>query len=331
VAWLRDGRGILITAKEKSSSASQIWYISVPDGEVRQVTNDLNSYVGLSLAEGDTKSLVAIQSDVRSRVLVESDTTAPHEIFVSSVGGVGGIAWTPDGHIVYTARISGNQDLWIMTNDGRNQKQLTIGAGDNNWPSVTADGRYIVFTSDRTGTKHIWRMNIDGGNPLQLTSNNGERWPRCSADGRWVIYASIGSPPGLFKVSIEGGTPARLTNTNATYPAISPDGRMIATGYFEDPGANKIAIYGSQGGMPLKILDISSFYISWTPDGRSLAYIDGHGTANVLSQDVSGNSPRKLTHFNEGVVTAFDWSREGKLALSHRVITSDAVMIKDLR
>lgn len=332
VAWLRDGRGLMITAKEKPSSPSQIWYLSVPGGEARQVTNDLNSYVGLSLSRADTGSLVAIQSDVRSSVVVGSDDIASQEIAVSSVEGVAGISWTPDGQIVYAARISGNQDLWIMTKDGRNQKQLTAGAGDNNWPSVTPDGRYVVFMSDRTGTRAIWRIDIDGRNPRQLTNNGGERWPRCSPDGKWVVYASIANPSGLFRVSIEGGAPEPLTNKTSTYPAISPDGSLIATGYFEAQGANKTAIYSFQGGDPLEILDFTSFYVSWTPDGRSLTYIDQHGVSNILSQQLDGRgSPKQLTHFKDGVVVAFDWSRDGELVCSHKVVTSDAVMFTDFK
>jgi len=185
--------------------------------------------------------------------------------------------------------------------------------------------------SDRTGARHIWRINIDGSNPRQLTSNSGERWPRCSPDGKWVVYASIANPSGLFKVSIEGGAPVLLTNKTSTYPAISPDGSVIAAGYFEDKGANKTAIYSFQGGSPLEILDFSSFYISWTPDGRSLAYIDEHHVNIVSRQMDARGSAKELTHFKEGVVVAFDWSRDGKLACSHKVITSDAVMLTDLK
>jgi Tol biopolymer transport system component len=133
-------------------------------------------------------------------------------------------------------------------------------------------------------------------------------------------------------VSIEGGTPAPLTNKTSMYPAISPDGSMIATGYFEDPGASKTAIYSFQGREPLRILDFSSFYISWAPDGRSLTYIDGHHASNIVSQQMTGDSSiKELTHFKDGVVFAFDWSRDGKLACSRKVITSDAVMLTDLR
>lgn len=330
IAWLQ-GRGLIITAKEKPSSASQIWYLSIPAGETRQITNDLNSYVGLSLSRANTASLIAIQSDVHSSVVIGSDDRASQEIAVSSVEGVAGISWTPDGRIVYSARINGNQDLWIMTKDGRNQKQLTARAGDNNWPSVTPDGRYIVFMSDRTGSRHIWRMNIDGTNPRQLTNNSDERWPRCSPDGKWVVYASIVNPTGLFKVSIDGGTPVHLTDKTSTYPAVSPDGSVIATGYFEAQGANKTAIYSFQGGDPLEILDFASFFISWTPDGRGLAYINQQGISNIVSQQMDGGgSLKQLTHFKDGVVVAFDWSRDGELVCSHKVITSDAVMLTDL-
>jgi Tol biopolymer transport system component/DNA-binding winged helix-turn-helix (wHTH) protein len=332
LVWLHNGSGLIITAKDRPSSPFQIWYLSVPSGEARQITNDLNSYVGLSLSRSATGSLVAIQSDARSSVVIGADDIASIEIAVSSVEGVAGISWTPDGRIVYAARISDNHDLWIMTKDGRNPKQLTAAAGDNNWPSVTPDGQYIVFMSDRTGTRHIWRMNIDGTNAQQLTSNSDERWPSCSPDGKWVVYASMTNPLGLFKVSIEGGAPVRLTNKRSAYPAISPNGSLIATGYFEAPGANKTAIYSFQGGDPLEILDFFSFHVSWTPDGRSLTYIDQRGVSNITSRPIDGRSSTKqLTHFSDGVVVAFDWSRDGELVCSHKVVTSDAVMLTDLR
>ena len=329
VAWLRNDRGLLMTAKEKSSSPSQIWYLSMSTGEARQVTNDLDGYEGLSLPAADPMSFISIQSDVRSSVVIGTGKGA-EEITVSSVGGVVGISWTPDGHIIYAARVGGNQDLWIMDKDGREQKQLTAEVGDNNWPTVTPDGQLVVFMSARTGIRHIWRMNIDGSNPRQLTNGGGERWPRLTPDGKWVVYASITNPLGLFKVSIEGGPVVPLTNKAPGYPAISPDGTMIASGYFEEPGANKTAIYSFGGGEPLRVLDFSSSYISWTPDGRALTYIDAGPSTNIFSRDIAGSSAKALTRFKQGSVLAFDWSRDGKLAYSYRVTTSDVVMLTSL-
>ena len=57
----------------------------------------------------------------------------------------------PDGRIVYTSLASGNVDIWIMNQDGKEQKQLTTDPNLDWAPAVTPDGRYIVFGSDRAG------------------------------------------------------------------------------------------------------------------------------------------------------------------------------------
>src|ERR1043165_3806615 len=58
VACLPDGGGILMDAWDSSASllAPQIWQLSTTDGTARRVTNDLNSYHGLSLT-ADARSL----------------------------------------------------------------------------------------------------------------------------------------------------------------------------------------------------------------------------------------------------------------------------------
>src|SRR5262249_50836697 len=112
-----------------------------------------------------------------------------------------GMAWTPDGKIIYYSTASGSADLWIMNADGSNQKQLTMNAGQNVLPAVSADGRYLAFVSNRAGTYGIWRMNLDGSNLKQLTSEGSN--PQCSPDGKWVVYQ--GSNVTLWKVPMEGG------------------------------------------------------------------------------------------------------------------------------
>jgi Tol biopolymer transport system component len=56
--------------------------------------------------------------------------------------------------------------------------------------------------------------------------------------------------------------------------------------------------------------------VRWAPDGRALAYIDRTGGAsNLWLQPLDRGPRRKLTHFSEGRIASFDWSRDGsKLA-----------------
>jgi Tol biopolymer transport system component/DNA-binding winged helix-turn-helix (wHTH) protein len=329
IAWLRDGSGLIIVAKERASDPSQLWHLSYHTGEARRITNDLNDYVGASLTRESPPSLVTVQSDVLSSI-----STAPAEgdaidISIGSAGGLPGLCWTPDGRIVYAARLKGNLDIYVMEKEGSNQKQLTADAGDNHWPSVSPDGRYIVFMSSRTGRSQIWRMNLDGSNLKQLTSGSEARWPRCAPDSQWVAYVSLSNPVGLFKVSIEGTDVVQLTDKTSTYPAISPDGKLIATGYREDPGADKTAIYSFDAGALLKVLNFSSSFICWKPDGSGLTYID-QNRRNIVGQPTDSGSPVQLTRFKDGAITAFDWSHDGRLACSRKVVIADAVIISSV-
>src|SRR6266545_1223201 len=71
----------------------------------------------------------------------------------SKLDGLQGVAWTPDGKIVYHSMAGGSEGIWIMDADGNNRSQLTTGETVDYQPSVSRDGRYIVFVSERTGTR----------------------------------------------------------------------------------------------------------------------------------------------------------------------------------
>src|SRR6185436_14832355 len=55
--WLSDGSGLLVLATDQSSlwMAQKIWQLSYPKGTASRITNDFNSYGGLSLTADSTK------------------------------------------------------------------------------------------------------------------------------------------------------------------------------------------------------------------------------------------------------------------------------------
>ena len=325
--WLRDGSGLVFTARERTSSPSQLWHISYPSGEAHRITNDLNDYLGISLT-ADSTALVTVQSGRPSNIWVAPDGEASRatQITFSNFDGQEGIAWTPDGKIVYASLASGNSDLWITDADGNNQRQLTIDVGNNSGPAPSSDGRYIVFVSDRKGSTNIWRMDRDGRNQAQLTHGNGEDFPECSPDGKWVVYNSVGDMT-LWKVPMDGGDPEQLTTRCLGMPAISPDGKLIAGDDFR-----KTAIYPFSGGEPIKVLNTWTLHCKWTRDGRALEYIDRSGYSNLYSQPLNGGPPKPLTDNKSDRIFNFDLSHDGKqLALVRGTVTNDVVLITDFR
>ena len=350
IVWQADGSGLVMSAIDRDSRLQQLWHLSYPEGTSRRLTNDLNNYAGISMAS-ETGDLVTVRYDQSSNIWITPnvselqshaqragtaiDTNQAKQITSGAVKYYGG-AWTPDGRIVYSSDASGKRDLWIMDQDGGNQKQLTSDAGDNVQPVISPDGRTIVFVSDRKDSKHtLWRMDIDGNNAKQLTNGNYDRNPAFSPDGQWIIYASMGtSHPNLWRVSVNGGEAVKLTDKFSVAPMVSPDGKLIACYYWDQKPDTQlgIALIPFEGGPPVKMLTLPSANVRWNTDGSALTYVDSRsGVANIWSQPIDGGKPVQLTDFKSDQIFAFEWSRDGRqLACARGIMTSDVILFNNL-
>ncbi len=344
VAWLADGSGLVVTAIDQASfTAYQLWYLSYPGGETRKITNDLNAYKGVTLT-ADSSALATVQSQQLARIWTapQGDAARVRQVTTgaSNYDGVFGLAWAPDGRLVYTSNASGNLNVWIAGADGSNPSQLTINKGLDVAPVVSRDGRYIVFLSTRAGNNvNVWRMDIDGGNPRQLSRGNSETCFDVSPDSKWVIYCSGKSgTQTLWKVSIEGGEDAKLTNEFSDQPEISPDGKLIVFNA-QDPESHRFrpAVVPIDGG---KITFPSGFpadadpeSFQWTRDGHGLTYVlTRNGVSNLWSKPLEGGKPRQLTNFTTDRIFSYAWSVDGKqLAVSRGSVTSDVVLIRNVK
>lgn len=338
VMWLGDGSGLaLIAAHKGEGDRRQIWHISYPGGEVRRITNDLHDYEANNLSlSADSKSLVAVQIQTTSNIwlLPAGDRTRARQLTFGPAGkhdGLHGLAFTPDGRIVYSSYVGNGQTIWIMNADGSNQRQLTPAAGHvENAPTVTADGRYIVFHSTRSDGFHIWRMGIDGDNPVKLTEGGSSYQPSVSPDGKWVVYRSLRNGVwSLWKVAIDGGTPVQVTDKSTSWPAISPDGKWIACIY-----EGHFSVIPFEGGpaRPLDLPRIASTHSGprWKPDSRSLIISDAN--QGVWELPIDGAPALHVSNLGPEKIFNLAWSRDGKqLALARGTQSFDVVLIRNFR
>lgn len=344
ISWIPDGSGLVLTGRDLETKLLQVWLMSYPDGQMRRITNDLNRYVGVSItANGET--LASVQSDHLSNIwaIATDDLRSARRLTFESgkYDGYIGLTWTPDGRIVYNSRTLGTWDLWIVNEDGTNNRQLTFNSRNNLTPSATADGRYLVFVSDRSGKDEIWRMDLDGANPKQLTYTNGTVGrPNCSPDGKWIVFQITDEhKTTIWKVSIDGGSPVELTAEHSGRPVVSPDGKTLLCEYGEvrPDSPLKLAIVPIEGGQPKRILDlplvVKSPVYRWTADSNGLVYIDSTNRVyNLWSQSFDRSPPTQLTDFSSDQIFRFDLTPDGKkIALSRGHEGSDVVLITNFR
>jgi Tol biopolymer transport system component len=344
-AWMPDGSGLLVTAtsgavNQDMNFFNQVWFIAYPSGEAHRITNDLNSYAGLSLtADGGT--LVTAQYEYRSSIWVGSnnDLQRAKQIIPGGYDGVMGLSWTPDNKLVYAAVIAGKWDLFIANGDGSNHRQLTSNAGNNVLPAVTSDGRYVVFDCDQGGKYNLWRIDLDGSNLKQLTFGSGETFPQFTFNGEWVLYRDFNfGRVTISKVSINGGDPVTLFNGKmVSWVAPSPDGKLIAYVSTDGRSRNTMYVSPSENGSAAKELPGASGHLVWSPDGKAITYQTffndiGTNTSKVWSQPLEGGEQKLLFDASPDHIFYYDWSRDGKqLAFARGSLTQDIVLISNFR
>jgi len=347
VVWLADGSGMVITATpEVDSNGIQVYFVAYPSGQVRRITNDLNSYGQSSLGlTADGKTIVTAQGEASAQIFVldtGKSTNQPEQISHGKYDGTNGIAWTPDGKLIYTTETGENLDIWSMDADGGNQKQITADGKVKFGPTVSPDGRYLLFGATLGGVNNIWRMDRDGSNIKALLPGSFPAFfATVAPDSTSVIFNSAQSGNvALWRVGIDGGEPQRINDTVSLFPAISPDGQSIAFFSLDAAagGKPKIAIMPFSGGAPTKYLDVPSTYnpeanpmLIW--NGGALMYVDEfNGADNVWSQPVDGGPRKVITNFKQDRIFGLACSRDGKrLAISHGPATTDVVLIKNFR
>jgi len=230
----------------------------------------------------------------------------------------------PDSTVYFETFRDGTLQIYAVGLNGSGERSITADAklSLNPW---YREGAGLVF--QRVGDDlsfNIWRADANGENARQLTRGNAERIVDVSPDGSRILFSRDATPDVLWSVPVGGGEPVRLAVSSNPSARFSPDGKRIFHVLIHDvqgQGEFTPQIIPADGGsgttvpLPKRITDPA-----WTPDGRALTYQTALGDfANLQILPLDG-SPRSLTHFTEGRVTAHRWSPDGKRIVVRRKI-----------
>jgi dipeptidyl aminopeptidase/acylaminoacyl peptidase len=214
--------------------------------------------------------------------------------------------------------------IYTMSIDGGNPRQITSGTSSSSSPQWSPDGKKIAFV---TGGQ-IWTMDPDGDDKEQITRiSSGASQPVWSADGRWIAFLSSIYPECKDDAcnaaeeskaeasKVKAQVTERLlfkhwnewTNRKRSHVYVVPSGggvaRDVTPGDFDSPP------YGAASG--------HDFVFS--PDSRSIVILRNPDKVEAIStnsdiyiQPLSGGAPTHVTAGMNGYDASPAYTSDGK-------------------
>jgi Tol biopolymer transport system component len=210
-------------------------------------------------------------------------------------------AWAPDRcRIAYQSFTKeGNDDIYMITADGKTVQQLTNDPAWDVFPDWSPDGKQISFISNRGGIRNLFVMDADGKNVRQVTKyeKNGIDWTDWSPLGDEIAFSYHSDPddgigPRIFAIHPDGSGLRQMVpsdgDNSAVEPAWSPDGKKI---YFVSNKTGEIEIWEiNSDGSGLRQISHWNYEIKYThslhvsPDGTQLAFYGVPLDADLVKQ-----------------------------------------------
>ena len=129
-----------------------------------------------------------------------------------------GPVWSPDSkRIAFLSGRDGNAELYVMDEDGSNQRNLTQSEADESHVSWSPNGKRLLFVSERDGNPEIYVVDADGANLTRLTTNDVvDNQPVWSPNGRRIAFVSyLDGDAEIFVMDADGANQTRVTNNDA--------------------------------------------------------------------------------------------------------------------
>ena len=200
-----------------------------------------------------------------------------------------------NGRIAFTDFTYGGTDnVFTMTRDGLNVKQLTFLTSDQGGDGEAAwspDGSTLVFTEHNSdgSTFRLWLMNADGLNKHLLFAEDpaySDLQGNWSPDGSRVIFRRCNFAKeecSIYTVKTDGHGLTQITqphknaknNNGDVKPEFSPDGKTISfSSFFRGGVQNGIYLMGAHGTNIHLITPtaLEAVDADWAPAGAKLAF-----------------------------------------------------------
>lgn len=341
VAWLSNGKGLVVAGiPEGQQLAPQIWRASYPEGVLSRITNDSNTYVGLSMS-ADGRSLASIQRQQRATLWRRPlhGSSSERQLTFASREMVRGLAASAHGALLFQFQNETQSGIARLDPQGHDRVVMSRPDRPTEDVAVSRDGRTIVWRVLLPNGKVVLQaMNGDGSGLRDLPSRGSDAPYVLDPSGSSIV---VRDEQGLWREPVDGSPAALFAQGNLTLPmGFSPDGGLFA--YFEAEAATDggpravLRVVSTESGAQIAVLDrpegtVDEFH--WAPDGEGVTFRRKEGGYwDVWRQPLDGARPEKLTDFDSFEMGDYLLSSDGKTIYYTKVeTTSDAVLIRDFQ
>ncbi len=236
---------------------------------------------------------------------------------------------SPDGSRVafsWDGEKQDNFDIYIRMVAGEPPRRLTTDPAPDLYPVWSPDGNWIAFA--RAGFTYL--ISPEGGRERKLAPGKPSSW---TPDARFLACwgrKSDGDPNLIYLVSIESAELITLPtspppgSSGDTFPAISPDGNILAFRRSPTPELSSADLFtiplGSNSSAPTPVRltydaqDIGELF-KWTPDGRELIFVSNRGGRIALWRiaNLAGARAQRISGTEDAASCAFAKDVPGRL------------------
>jgi dipeptidyl aminopeptidase/acylaminoacyl peptidase len=302
--WSPDGTRIAFLADR--DKGNQIWLISPFGGEAEKLTSEENGASGFRWSP-DSKRISFITRDTPKdkaerekkkkdkfdTIVVEKDFIYSHlwainveskekKRITEGTFSIDSAQWSPDGKwLAFVRSTNGaqessfaelapdrNSDIYVISADGGQARQLTTNPAADNNPQWSPDGKWLAYTANNDAKNwaaktEILVIAVEGGTPRNLTKDffesagGGLSW---SSDGKTLYFnTGIGVYSHIFKVPVSGGNVNQITKGEYNYGQfdVSHDGSKIAYTFNDGRSAADIFVASSSGEQAQQLTNVN--------------------------------------------------------------------------
>jgi len=332
LVWAPGGEGLFAVGWSKDVAKGQIDFLPHSGGNLRQITNDLSDYGGISLT-ADARTIATTQYELNARFAELSLADRSH-VKEHQIGKLYWFTWVDNDRIVISEEGNDPRIVDLIKNE---TTILNVAKGHYYFHPALCGPDALVITSVTVGagSTSVYKMHLDGSEPTQLTRGPVDGFPECTADGKWLFYADNrdSSDPILMRQPVQGGA-AQKVIPSEVWHHISSDGKLLVT-----------AALGNR--TPLHIISTDSLQeirsfpatrdaettFAFSADNESIFYTTRTGAdTTIWRQPIDGAVPVKVATLQGKYVYWLRPSPDGKkLGLTIGTPTSEAVLLRDLR